>query len=59
MDDFCIKFKVFDNLKNKWIDFNDWKRHDIEFNFDPTTNEIVCEYDKSRFEIYQYPYTKK
>lgn len=48
-----FKFKVFDKEQNKIIDFNDFKKGDIEFNFNPDTQEIWIEYDKSRYIIIQ------
>mgnify|MGYP003297768502 CR=1 FL=1 len=48
-----FKFRVFDKKENKIIDFNDFKKGDIEFNFNPDTQEIWIEYDKSRYIIIQ------
>ncbi len=55
MKNFEIRFKVWDKQENRWMTFPDWRRHDVEFNFDPEKNEIVCEYDESRFEVCQLP----
>jgi len=48
-----FKFRVFDKEENKIIDFNDFKKGDIEFNFNPDTQEIWIEYDKSRYILIQ------
>ena len=44
-----FKFRIWDKEQNKYFSFEDFKRFDVEFNFDPTTNEVVCEYDKNRY----------
>ena len=48
-----FKFRIWDKENNKYIDFKDWKRFDVEFNFNPDTNEIWCEFDHNRYAVEQ------
>ena len=45
--------RVYDKETKKFINFNDFKKGDIEFNFDIDTQSICIEYDKSRYDVQQ------
>ncbi len=44
-----FKFRVWDKLEKKYIDFEHFKKGNVEFNFHKKTNEIWVEYDKKRY----------
>lgn len=48
-----FKFRVWDKKEKRYINFEQFKKGDIEFNFNPQTNEIWIEYDKSRYIVEQ------
>lgn len=48
-----FKFRIWDKEQNKYFSFEDFKRFDVEFNFDPTTNEVLCEYNDARYVVLQ------
>lgn len=48
-----LKFRVWDKKQKRYINFEQFKKGDIEFNFNPQTNEIWIEYDKSRYVVEQ------
>ena len=48
-----FKFRVYDKENKKHINFNDFKKGYIEFNFDTDTQSIWIEYDKSRYDVLQ------
>ena len=48
-----FKFRVWDKKEKRYINFEQFKKGDIEFNFNPQTNEIWIEYDKSRYVVEQ------
>ncbi len=48
-----FKFRIWDLEQKKFFSYDDFRKFDVEFNFDPTTNEVVCEYDKKRYVVIQ------
>lgn len=48
-----LKFTVWDKKEKRYINFEQFKKGDIEFNFNPQTNEIWIEYDTSRYVVEQ------
>ena len=48
-----FKFRIWDLEQKKFFSLADFRKFDVEFNFDPTTNEVVCEYDKKRYVVIQ------
>lgn len=48
-----FKFKIWDKEQKRFFSFDDFKKYEVEFNFDPDTNEVLCEYNDARYVVIQ------
>lgn len=48
-----FKFRVWDKEIKQYIDYGQWLSCAIEFNFNPFTKEVWCEFDDSQYIVEQ------